>query len=733
MKNLLLILLVLPIFCKSQIMFDTLSAVAWQNTYTPINTVYGTTAEGHPYVFGINNRYNGTSPLPIQIVVTDIITGHTTYKEVPNTVSNASIYWNCGMDSLGNVYISLVYGYRRVLKVNFKYRDSIIVKDLGNPFYDNSSLPYSMKLGENNNMFFGSSAGNNLWSEYNPYADTFVYKCAIQVNVLDDYVLQITGDSNYVYASTGQRNNTKKLFAVDKKTGISTQLFSIAASSGYQLETRKDGHIYVSEGTIGTWLLDSGKAIFISWTRNAFPQTGIGGKRNDYYEIGDWGQQQVRSFYDLYNDTLYAETKCCTGLPTQWQKYTGYKINSGHAANSIKLLFGDNTNPNGFGYIGNYYGLWFWYDAAQDSAKLLGATNYNIYSSLQNTDSTILFGSYPNGTILEWNKNKAWTANTYFPTGANQNTTYSTNPRIIAEFRTQTPAQFHHAKFMRKIKNLLVVGGDVIRTGNTTSVGAMNLDTYQYWGYDCNKIDRLSMTGMAVWKDSIAMIATSNAYGGTAKIYYYNPSDNTMVDSINLGFTNYAFNAGYNNGFYVVGDTLIGSKTYYEYYKINLKTKQVIQDTSFLYYMSGQLEDNYIWFNTPASGQCPNGNMNSTCNMPTSYMLRHYNKYNGWSFNHIVYNITWDGYSIGRTRGLYPPLYAEAKTSNSFRVYPNPANSVIFLPTGKYRIINILGVEVMRINRTGKNIPIDISKLSIGSYFVINETDRISTKLIIIR
>lgn len=721
MKKPLLLLLLLPLFSYSQITFDTLKkAVAWQNTYTPINTVYGTTAEGHPYVLGINNRYNGTTPLPIQIVVTDIITGNTTYKEVPNTVSNASIYWNSGMDSIGNVYISLIYGYRRVLKVNFKYRDSIIVKDLGNPFYDNSSLPYSMKLGENNNMFFGSSAGNNLWSEYNPYADTFVYKCAIQVNVLDDYVLQITGDSNYVYASTGQRNNTKKLFAVDKKTGISTQLFSIAASSGYQLETRKDGHIYVSEGTIGTWLLDSGKAIFISWTRNAFPQTGIGGKRNDYYEIGDWGQQQVRSFYDLYNDTLYAETKCCTGLPTQWQHYNAYKINSGHAANQIKLLFGDYTKPNDIGYIGNYFGLWFWYDATKDSSKLMGATSFNIYSSLQNTDSTILFGSYPNGTILEWNKNKAWTSSTYNPNGTSSGTTYFTNPRIIAEFRTQTPAQFHHAKFMRRIKNLLVVGGDVIRTGNTTSVGAMNLDTYQYWGYDCNKIDRLSMTGMAVWKDSIAMIATSNSYGGTAKIYYYSPSDNTMVDSINLGFTNYAFNAGYNNGFYVVGDTLIGSRTYYEYYKINLKTKQLIQDTSFLYYMSGQLENNYIWFNTPASAQCLiNQSWNSNCGMPTSYMLRYYNKYNGYSFNHIVYNITWDNYNIVRTTGLYPPLYSlkSKPLKPILSAYPNPVSTYLyFQKSGTYTLFDMYGKQVSSTNSSSMYV----GKLSAGIYILRN-------------
>jgi hypothetical protein len=714
-----LLLLLLPFYASSQITFDTLKkAVAWQNSYVNFGGGwYGLTSQGHQYAPGINCNYNiDRSPAEMELVKVDLVSGIVNYKKIAGMLSPGSpgtSYWTHTFDSSGMQYIGLNYPVRKILKVN--YKDSIDYISLGNGFLDGVSLMYSAKMGTDGHIYFGGSSGGTYISEYDPKADTFIHKFD-QVDAANDYVLDIAGDSDYIYTQVGQRNNQVKLYATEKATGINTLLFVVPASTRFQIETKVDHHIYMSCGidTLKkTFKLYHGQAIWLADKQNWFPVNN----RMDYFEVGEWGQPTARTFYDWYNSILYGEVMCCVGNNTGWKQYTPFPIKSNRQSNTIKLLFGDYTKPSDVGYIGNNYGYFFWYDGVKDSVSLLGATGFNIYSSFQNTDSTIIFGSYPNGTLLEWNKNKIWTANTYFPSGANASTTYYTNPRIIAEFRTQTPAQFHHAKFLVKIKNLLVVSGDVIRTNNTFSIGAMDLSTYQYWGYDCNKIDRLSVVGVAAWRDSIAVVATKNSYGGTPKIYYYDPVTNIMVDSIQISnWTNY----GAYNGIYIVGDTLIGSRTSYEYFKINLKTKQLIQDTSFLYYASGQLEDNYIWMNTPSSAQCLiNQPWNSNCGMPTSYMLRYYNKYNGYSFNHIVYNITWDGYNIGRTRGLYPPLYSikQSRPKQNLSAYPNPVSTYLYLSkTGDYTLYNMYGKLIAR---TNKNI-MYMGNLAAGIYILRN-------------
>jgi hypothetical protein len=226
------------------------------------------------------------------------------------------------------------------------------------------------------------------------------------------------------------------------------------------------------------------------------------------------------------------------------------------------------------------------------------------------------------------------------------------------------------------------------------------------------------MTGMVTWQDSLAIIATSNAYGGTAKIYYYNPFTNTMVDSINLGFTNYAFNANYNNGFYIVGDTLIGSKTYYEYYKINLKTKQLFQDASFLYYVSGKLDGGYIWMNTPTGGACNYNNNNSTCGMPSPYMLRLYNRYNAFAINYNVYSAIDNWYGVVRINNVYPlSSFNAKKKTTTLSAYPNPVSTYLYFnQSGTYTLFDMYGKQVSSTNSNSMYV----GKLSAGLYILRN-------------
>jgi len=114
----------------------------------------------------------------------------------------------------------------------------------------------------------------------------------------------------------------------------------------------------------------------------------------------------------------------------------------------------------------------------------------------------------------------------------------------------------------------VVIGaGNVIRVDETMSVGVYNMNTKVGYGYDYNKIDRQALSGMTFY-NNLVLISTNNANGGTPKIYYYDYLNNTMVDSISFGFTNYG-------GIWTQGEQLLGQAGT-RFYKINLSTKQII-------------------------------------------------------------------------------------------------------------------------------------------------------------
>jgi hypothetical protein len=95
------------------------------------------------------------------------------------------------------------------------------------------------------------------------------------------------------------------------------------------------------------------------------------------------------------------------------------------------------------------------------------------------------------------------------------------------------------------------------------------------------------------------------------------------------------------------------------------------------------------------------------------------NKYNGWSFNHIVYNVTWDGYNIGRTQGLYPHLYSikQSTPKQTLSAYPNPVITYLyFKKSGTYTLFDMYGKQVSSTNSSSMYV----GKLSAGIYILRN-------------
>jgi hypothetical protein len=68
-----------------------------------------------------------------------------------------------------------------------------------------------------------------------------------------------------------------------------------------------------------------------------------------------------------------------------------------------------------------------------------------------------------------------------------------------------------------------------------------------------------------------------------------------------------------------------------------------------------------------------------------------------------------------------------------FQIFPNPANTLLFAPTGVLTVYDILGNEVLRLNNTNSSLPINVSAISTGIYLVKlqNNNTILSQKLII--
>ena len=550
---------------------DTIyKAKAFSNTYISL-PFYGTTSNGHIWAAGLNNHYEPNNE-SIEMVRMDLTTNKVTYKILAGTRSSSSAYWSYTFDSLGNFYLGLNSNNRKIYKFNLK--DSIWYQNLGNGFLDNQALAYSLSLGLDNHVYFGASSGGTFWCEYDPRTGKLTKHP--EIDEQNNYVLTIMGDTSWIYAQVGQRKSID-MWAVRKEDDYKIKLFSIPNNTRFNTSVRKDGiNIQFYTDTLsGSYILKNGKAI----------KGNLKAPPIAYDEINSVNRHTTISSY--YDNTTSNFIYSLNGEP-----YKTVHINASNIRNNIRFMFFDKKDPSGFGYVGDLYGNWYWYSYKTDSAYLLGTTGFNVYSAMQYNDSIFYFGNYPSGALLVWNKNRSWTAQKFINGGIIGGK--KANPHVAGYFKSETPAGFHHASILKIYDDNVVCSGDVIRIGNTCSIGVYNIKKDSIYGYDFHKIDRLSAVDVIKY-GKLYIMSTNNEYGGKPKLYFYDPVKNTMADSLDFNFPWYG-------RLYLKGDELTGITRNF-LYKVNLKTRKLIRKDSVngQIFFSVELSDGRIAISTKAA------------------------------------------------------------------------------------------------------------------------------------
>lgn len=700
MKNLLSVCAIITIAIQVIPSFgqrvDTIyKATAWTNTFMSSNT-YGLTREGHIYTLGFVNHYakNGT-PLPVELTKMDLTAGVITYKTLQTSTSAPYALWTSVFDSLGNIYCDI---NRTVWIYNFK--DSIIAAPLGNVFLDGQSLAYSMSLGRDNHIYFGGSSGGTFWSEYDPCTKLLTKHKAIDPN--NDYVLSIMGDSAWVYAQVGQRYSND-IWAIRKSDDYKVRLFSIPNTTRFNVEVRRDAVAisFYTDTLAGNYLLKDGAAV------RGMPRQPI----IAYNEINGSESSRITSYFDINSLNYY--------YSMDGGAYRSIHVNATNERNNIRFMFFDRKDTTGFGYAGDYYGNWYWHSYTTDSSYLLGKTGFNVYSGMQFNDSIFYFGNYPSGALLQWNKNHAWTLQKFIKGKTVAAGDANANPKLVGYFKSETPAGFHHASAMQEdtVNGNIVCAGNVIRIGNTCSIGTYKIQNDSIYGYDFKKIDHLSLECMVKYGGQCIM-STNNLKGGVPKLYFYDVKTNSMTDSLDFGFNTYG-------KLYLKGDVLTGISSDH-IYQVNLRNKQLLQQdflTGYVFY-SIMLSDGRIAVNTYKS-------------MPKGYAdfvyIPYEDCYVGGNYLYAILK----GKTVVRVRESElkernPALtaYPQAQKSNggSIKVYPNPAGSTLNISfndaksqNSYYRVVDQSG----RVAKSGaiaaeiKDMTINVQNLRRGFYWLV--------------
>lgn len=567
----------MPLNAQSYFMDTLKNALAYSSNFIPL-PVYGITSNGHIYTCGLNNNYapNGEAR-PLVLLRIDLTTGALTQKVLEGSFSSPSVLWEHVFDSAGNFYLGLNSHNRKVFRFNLK--DSIAYENLGNGFKDNRSLAYSFSLGADNHLYFGGSSGGTYWTEYDPLMKSITQHPA--ADSVNDYVLTIQSDTDYVYCQTGQRNGIY-FWSIRKADDQKKLLFKIPNSKRFNTLTGKDGVCYVSFTTdtlTGNYRLKNGSA-----TKVISPAMPLS---NKYQEVnGGMGQPNVISNFDASDNKIYYSINDSF--------FTPVSIPCSKTNTEIRAILGFKNDSNHIYYAGDYYGSYYCYDLKKDTAILLGNTGYNIYASLEQNDSIMWMSGYPSGYIMQWNRNKPWTTQKFINgriTNAYKNA--NANPKLMHYFKSNTAAGFHHASLLESDGNgNIIAAGNVIRIGNTSSIGTYNILNDSIYGYNFEKISKLGASGLATW-GRLMVLATYYSFGGQPKLYFYDPQQNIMRDSLQFGFDDYG-------KIYIKGNILTGISRN-RIYSVNLSEKKIIKNFAFApnsILGSYQLTDGYITVNT---------------------------------------------------------------------------------------------------------------------------------------
>jgi len=129
---------------------------------------------------------------------------------------------------------------------------------------------------------------------------------------------------------------------------------------------------------------------------------------------------------------------------------------------------------------------------------------------------------------------------------------------------------------------------------------------------------------------------------------------------------------------------------------------------------------------------------NQALNIGFDRNINNYNKLFFKQFQGSWFNTQFSGSLMIRpvvaecANGLPSPIF-EKDAAHENTIFPNPANTLLFAPTGVLTVYDILGNEVLRLNNTNSSLPINVSAISTGIYLVKlqNNNTILSQKLII--
>lgn len=554
--------LLLSTAAKAQVLPN---AKAYQNTYNTLN-MYDTTAAGHIVTCFFIMQYDTANDISLNMRVgrINLNTQDTVTKEI-NAPSSESAFWMYLMDSLGNFYISFNTSGRSIWLVNL--RDSLFIDSIGKPFLDDNTLTYSMAIGTDRKIYMGGSSGGTYVSVYDPQTKTFSKYNEVLTN--QDYVLGSTGDSEWIYAQVGQRTYNY-IVSIRKSDGYKKKIDSCSSSTRFDLKTRNDNRININ-GPRGRYILKDTTLTLIPVGQ------GYTGTNEIFYKnvwVGTTvptpkGKKRVDPYFNEATNVFSYTTN--TGLNNS------ITINSVFIQANIRFVIPHPSDPNILLYNGDYYGSWYKYFIAEDSAVVIGKGIGNVYSFAKINDSIIALGCYPSGQVGIWNVNQPWTVGVYdsvVQTVGVFGGKGVSNPYILTYLKNVDNAGMSHVNQLLydSASNYLIGFGDVIRVGDGFSIAAVNWVTGEAHGIDFNRFPvGITFRNISFYQKRCVTISTSNT-DTSAKIWVYNFIENALVDSVKIpGFTGYG-------RVYPVGSLLVCVANN-RFYKIDMVRKTLIYDS----------------------------------------------------------------------------------------------------------------------------------------------------------
>lgn len=400
--------------------------------------------------------------------------------------------------------------------------------DLGKPFYLHGKYLdiYSLNTGSDGTLYGGSFGGSGE-------VMTFRYNYSGQIDVdkttLDNesrYVSYISGDADYTYASCGENN--WYLYAIEKATGHKKLLLSNNGSA-YRIEMNTYTDAPYAKLVNTHYQLKDGN--IISLGANNRPPSDI--LAYTIYPLSITSSFNVR--WSSFDKKLYYTV---AGNENQVQIYdiVDDTHRSGAAVWVNNKLFTGSAN---FPLLGSY--------DDQNKWKVSGNTGVDVYSmaAAGNTADKIYVGAYPKGSLLEYNTQQPWNLD-----GENFNS-YSfqqlqnTNPKLLAREQNTDAAGNNGPMYLSGVavtsNNFIVSAGDNDRITSSSGreLAISTVKNSQVTNLSLPEFSQYRFSGMCMKSDSNTVIIAASSIGGApGKIYTYNPSANTLINSKNFPTSN---------------------------------------------------------------------------------------------------------------------------------------------------------------------------------------------------